>query len=755
MANFSKSFNFRNGVQVDNDKFIVKPVTGLVGIGNTRPSELLDVAGNIRASGIASATNIYAGVGITVGHLDSNRIMLDIDPLTGVSSITAQRFYGDGSNMSGIFAISVAGFVANDTNGGILTSFRKVGIGVTTPTDRFDVEGDSKFTGITTFVGISTVSGDLFSTNLGVLGNSNLKGNLTADGDVSLAGVATFTDSEDIIIQPRIVTKGFKIKKIDGNDMFQVLPNFTTPTVGVTGKLISTDIDANAGLTVAGVSTFNNVAITGNVTSNLTVDGDVSLSGVATFTDTEHIIIQPRIVTKGFKIRKRDGSDVFQVFPNNNPPTAAVSGKLFTLDTETTGLTVAGVSTYSKLVDVNNRLDVVGGANIDQLNITGISTLTGRVNATEINSPTGSQLKILQDGIQKFTTVGAGVSVSNTLRIGSVNGGTNNLSTRHGEVSYGSEGGLASYSGRRALNVANFDVGNLNYYLNVDNITFNGDDHTGDFNWLKGSDPIMTLTGITRNLGIGVTNPSNKLEVIGTSRFTGKMILNNVDVGDTPVAKILHSASTSQNISGIFSGSHYGNVVDERGFTILSKGTGIGNTEFTDTFFSGNVHTNAGISTMSRLRIGDTDNTSGTLSVRAPALEEPSGPSSPIFMVGTKESPASQDMRFQVKKSGQVGIKTSVNSYNEIVGIDANNTSAVIGMLAVGFGATDPVTSGFGLDLTYAGRSVKSRQMVLPKVNTTERDAFEANTVGAVIYNTQIQKIQVYTGSSWETVSSS
>ena len=40
-----------------------------------------------------------------------------------MSSITAQRFYGDGSNMSGIFAISVAGFVANDTNGGILTSF--------------------------------------------------------------------------------------------------------------------------------------------------------------------------------------------------------------------------------------------------------------------------------------------------------------------------------------------------------------------------------------------------------------------------------------------------------------------------------------------------------------------------------------------------------------------------------------------------------------------------------------------------------
>ena len=151
MANFSKSFNFRNGLQVDDDKFIVKPTTGLVGIASIAPTEVLDVVGNIKATGITSARDIFAGAGITVGYANSNRIMLDIDPLTGVSSITAQRFYGDGSNMSGIFAISVAGFVANSTNGGILTSFRKVGIGVTTPTNRFEVEGDSKFTGVTTF----------------------------------------------------------------------------------------------------------------------------------------------------------------------------------------------------------------------------------------------------------------------------------------------------------------------------------------------------------------------------------------------------------------------------------------------------------------------------------------------------------------------------------------------------------------------------------------------------------------------------
>ena len=38
MANIKKSFNFRNGVQVDEDNLLVTP-TGLVGIGTTVPTE--------------------------------------------------------------------------------------------------------------------------------------------------------------------------------------------------------------------------------------------------------------------------------------------------------------------------------------------------------------------------------------------------------------------------------------------------------------------------------------------------------------------------------------------------------------------------------------------------------------------------------------------------------------------------------------------------------------------------------------------
>ena len=52
--------------------------------------------------------------------------------------------------------------------------------------------------------------------------------------------------------------------------------------------------------------------------------------------------------------------------------------------------------------------------------------------------------------------------------------------------------------------------------------------------------------------------------------------------------------------------------------------------------------------------------------------------------------------------------------------------------------------------------------MILPRVSTSERgslrDGQTASTTllsGSIIYNTTLNKIQVYTGSGWETVTSS
>ena len=57
MANIRKSFNFRNGVQVDNDNFVVNP-NGLVGIGTSTPTEAIDALGNAKISGLTTTTNL-------------------------------------------------------------------------------------------------------------------------------------------------------------------------------------------------------------------------------------------------------------------------------------------------------------------------------------------------------------------------------------------------------------------------------------------------------------------------------------------------------------------------------------------------------------------------------------------------------------------------------------------------------------------------------------------------------------------------
>ena len=54
MANIKKSFNFRSGVQVDDDNLVVSP-TGLIGIGTTVPTQALDIRGDFVCSGLSSA----------------------------------------------------------------------------------------------------------------------------------------------------------------------------------------------------------------------------------------------------------------------------------------------------------------------------------------------------------------------------------------------------------------------------------------------------------------------------------------------------------------------------------------------------------------------------------------------------------------------------------------------------------------------------------------------------------------------------
>ena len=119
MANFRKTFNVRNGVQVDQDNFIVNS-NGLVGIGTSIPREFLDVVGNAQVSCLTTTGTLFAGTA-TADNLTSTNANI-----TGV--ITATSISVGGVTFSSIVGYSTNAWIIKSS--GISTTLN-VGIGTT------------------------------------------------------------------------------------------------------------------------------------------------------------------------------------------------------------------------------------------------------------------------------------------------------------------------------------------------------------------------------------------------------------------------------------------------------------------------------------------------------------------------------------------------------------------------------------------------------------------------------------------------
>ena len=175
MSNYTKSFNFRNGVQVDDGNFVVN-ANGLVGIGTTRPEKRLDVHGNASVTGITSLNGgaVISGI-LTVG------VGITIDSTSGI--ISATKFVGDASGLQNIVAIATDGWIANV---GSLSTEGKVGVGTLSPTSQLHVQGNSRLVGITTFEGSVTSQ------------NINSSGIITATKFVGTSGAAAPFDNINV-----------------------------------------------------------------------------------------------------------------------------------------------------------------------------------------------------------------------------------------------------------------------------------------------------------------------------------------------------------------------------------------------------------------------------------------------------------------------------------------------------------------------------------------------------------------------------
>lgn len=264
MASIRKSFNFRNGVQVDNDNFIINP-NGLVGIGTSVPTEVLDVYGNFKlsetliakdinstnfnVSGISTLTEVRMGTGITISSS------------SGI--ITANAFYGDGATLSNIVGYSTEAWIVNIEKTGVSTTL-SVGIG-TTANSLFSllIGGNPAQAGAN---GISFVGSN---GNIRTSGNVNVAGTVTAN---TFSGIITATDLTGIIDNERFAPN------VNISGIVTAGTHFSGNLVGIAST--ANDITSSSTISIQGL----NVGLS-TVTNLLNVEGSVGIGTTVTNAD--------------------------------------------------------------------------------------------------------------------------------------------------------------------------------------------------------------------------------------------------------------------------------------------------------------------------------------------------------------------------------------------------------------------------------------------------------------------------------------
>jgi hypothetical protein len=234
MSNIRKSFSFRDGVQVDEEVFVVRGLN--VGIGTSVPTETFDVRGIAKVVGLVTTTTLISGVS-TFSHVNVGILSITSGIVTSSSTSGVVTYYGDGGRLSNL------------------------------PTSQWlDVDVGLGFTSIYAqgFVGVAT-NDPRYTFQVGQNPNTGGKGvGLSSSGDVRASGILTATS---------FVGFGSGITEIDASNISSgTLSNDRLPTID-TNKL-------PANINISGILTANSLVGTGTIFAD-TIISKGNITGIA------------------------------------------------------------------------------------------------------------------------------------------------------------------------------------------------------------------------------------------------------------------------------------------------------------------------------------------------------------------------------------------------------------------------------------------------------------------------------------------
>ena len=531
MPNINKSFNFRNGVQVDDDNFIVN-ANGLVGIGTSIPTEFLDVHGTAKVTGLVTARNL-AITGVSTFYSDV-KVGSAITISASTGAVGASTFYGSAKGLIDIYAIAVDGWYVNAGN---IATTSKVGIGTTLPYyslqvgqdplvgNGFSVDaltGNVKTTGISTansFDGSGASLTSLNATNIasGTLNNSRLPQSINISGIATANSFSGF--GTDITgINASNISNG----TLNNSRLPQSIniSGIITATSGIITSLTTTNIN-NSGIATLGIATASQLYVSGVATSANgfvgNVSGNVNSTGLSTFS-------------------------------------GGIDGNVIGI--ASTARSLIGTPDISVGIVTATTINVgTGGTGFSALNSGRIGVGTALPTSEfQIRKSSGSLLEVIAESGQSRISIGQVTGVGNSTGV-----------LRFGNTA-------------KTFDIINRDTGNINTILHGGSSGVG----TGRFAWVYGQDNTekMSLT-YDGKLGIGITNPINTLHVVGTSTVTSDAYFgNNVNIKGTLTAGTITfpSVISSSNLYVTSGVSTFREIKIQTKLTTVTASIGIGTT---------------------------------------------------------------------------------------------------------------------------------------------------------------------------------